>query len=122
GFAMVTVDGDQGVNAVNRLRLASARGTGRYELMERGDVHLSCGRLDAAGTGSGTVTFDGSEPQRVSIARSGSTGFEGYINIIIPNGADVDLGTSRLGNTLGGDLLVDRSEERRGGKERRSRW
>lgn len=107
GFAEVTIGGDLVVNAVHRLRMASATGTGRTELTVRGDVTLSSGRLDAAGTGSGTVTFDGSEPQRVSIARSGSTGFEGHINFIIPNGADVDLGTSRLGNTLGGDLLVD---------------
>jgi hypothetical protein len=107
GFATATVDGNLVVDAIHRLRMASGSGTGRTELTVRGDVNILSGRIDAAGSGSGTVTFGGSGTQHVEIARVPNTGFEGNVNFKIPVGADVDLGTSLLSNATGGDLVVE---------------
>src|SRR5690606_40213511 len=45
--------------------MASGSGTGRTELTLRGNVTFLRGRIDAAGTGSGTVIFGGSDIQHL---------------------------------------------------------
>ena len=107
GVANVTIGGDLVVDAEHRLRMASGSGTGRTELTLRGDATFLSGRIDAAGTGSGTVIFGGSDIQHLYIERDTAAGFDGHVNFIIAGGADVDLGTSLLSNTAGGDLLVE---------------
>lgn len=107
GVAKVTIDGDLVVDAQHRLRMASGSATGTTALTVRGDVTFLSGHIDAAGTGSGTVTFAGSARQRVDITRNGDSGFEGNVNFRIEGGADVDLGTSLLANTTGGDLIIE---------------
>jgi hypothetical protein len=107
GVATVTVGGNLVVDAEHRLRMASGSGTGRTQLTLKGDVSMLRGRIDAAGTGSGTVTFGGSAVQHVNIVADDDTGFEGHIQFRVAEGAEVDLGTSHLANSTGGDLVVD---------------
>jgi hypothetical protein len=107
GAASVTVGENLVVDAEHRIRMASTTATGRTELTVKGDVRILRGRIDALGTGSGVVTFGGSNIQYVSIAQDDDAGFEGHIEFRIAEDADVDLGTSLLANTTGGDLVVE---------------
>ncbi|MFO7259115.1 MAG: T9SS type A sorting domain-containing protein [Bacteroidota bacterium] len=107
GHAYVTIGGNLVVDARPRLRMASSTASGNTDLTVRGELTILQGRIDALGTGSGIITFGGDAIQQVNVMPGDDAGFEGHINFRVAEGADVDLGTSLLTNTTGGDLIVD---------------
>ena len=106
GQASVTINGDFTLNAAQRLKMASSTSAGHTDLTLQGDVHLLNGRLDALGSGTGTVIFGADNPQHVFAAPS-AIHFDGNISFLIQSGADVDLHQSLITNTSGGDLVVE---------------
>lgn len=108
GLADVTIHGDFVLDAVHRLKMASGTATGHTNLVLRGDAYLLNGKLDALGTGSALITFDGSQPRHV-FSSPGTVAFDGNISYRIATGADLDLHQSLINNTTGGGLLVEGS-------------
>src|SRR5690606_28989814 len=71
-----------------------------------GDVYLLNGELDALGTGSGTITFDGLQPRHV-FAAPGTVAFDGNISYHVNRGADVDIHQALITNTTRGAFFLD---------------
>ena len=106
GQADITVHGGFILDAAHRLKMASSTSTGHTNLVLMGDSHFQNGKLDALGTGTGTIIFAGSEPQHVFASPTADV-FEGNISYHIGPGADVDLHQSLITNTTDGDLIVE---------------
>lgn len=106
GQANITVNGDFIIDAEHIIKMASSTSTGHTNLVLLGDGHFLNGRLDALGTGSGTIVFAGTQPQHV-FASPTADAFDGNISYRIEHGADVDLHQSLITNTTGGDLIVE---------------
>lgn len=106
GLANVTIGGDFVLDAAHRLKMASSTASGHTNLVLLGDVYLLNGELDALGTGSGTITFDGLQPRHV-FAAPGTVAFDGNISYHVNSGADVDLHQALITNTTGGAFFLD---------------
>lgn len=107
GQASITVNGNLVIDAQHRLKMASGSATGHTDLTLKGDLQLLHGKLDALETGSGTLIFDGTQPQHVVTITGEDTGFDGNLSYVVTASADVDLGVALLSNSLNGGVTVE---------------
>ena len=73
--------------------MASASATGHTALTVRGNVSILRGRIDAAGTGSGTVTLSGSGKQVDIVRGLAREVMEAALPLDVPVVVDVKVGT-----------------------------
>lgn len=105
GQTAVTVNGNFVMDARWKLKFASATSTGHTNLKVKGDIHLIKGTIDALGTGTGTITFNGAGEQ--TFFRSATAVVEGNISYMVDTNAVVDVGESIIANTTSGTLQVN---------------
>lgn len=104
GETSMQVHGNVIVDTSYKLKFTSASGGGDAILSVNGDFSFLNGTIDAMGDGKGTIVFEGESLQVYT--RFEDTVIEGNFDFEIAKGAEVDLGTSLLSNTLSGSVVV----------------
>lgn len=103
GNTQLEVSGNFILDTNYKLKFASSGG-GQAGLLVGGDVYFRSGTIDALGNSMGSIVFNGTAPQRYE--RTNAAFVEGKFSFSVLRGAPVDLNTSLLYNTTGGNLEV----------------